>query len=374
MAGNNRVETERSPPRVRALASIFWQAATRPSVPAAAGMLLVLVLSFVVPAMTLSPAWLASVPTGYFLESEIDNHGLITWTALRIQQGEVQAKTAAADVALIGGSTILHALPTDEELQDLFERRVPGAGRIYNLCGGALKFPDYIALIDNLKEHVTGAIVLNVSMRHLMLTADEWENRRESPFIGLSSDFLDAESRRLGIEPAARSGNYFIDHHKFLATRLLPAFEHFFRGPIEPTRYINLGPQQSALRLFEWRQERFADLREKIYVEEHGRNLEVLARMIATIREGRPTQVVLLESPLNPRYERKLDLTHYLETMREFAAEHGVAYWDLSEDARLKPRDFEDYGHVYSEAARGRFAGRLMERLAVLLPGRVRSP
>ena len=53
--------------------------------------------------------------------------------------------------------------------------------------------------------------------------------------------------------------------------------------------------------------------------------------------------------------------------MREFARQHDVQYWDLSQRANLTDADFDDLNHLGTDQACTRYTGVLTQHLGALL-------
>ena len=100
------------------------------------------------------------------------------------------------------------------------------------------------------------------------------------------------------------------------------------------------------------------------------RNLGVLERMIERARKRGRVRFVLLEAPRNPRATPDLQpehFAHHQSILREFAAEHDVAYWSLDEEAEFSAEEFGDFCHITDDHARDRFTELLADRLAAML-------
>ena len=223
--------------------------------------------------------------------------------------------------------------------------------------------------MEYLEDRIGGAYVLNVGIRHFMVTPEYWERIHRNPRIGLPSRSLDDELAQRGLAPARPTGDYFLDQYKFLSSRLLPSVEHLLLGPPTPKRYLDLAhatdeEMDKKLDAYLALQNTFA----RIYHEYHEENFAVLERIIAGIRSASPgARIVLLEGVWDVRFLAKVKQERYQVAIVEFAERLGVEHWDLSTEVNLDRSAFYSLAHIGDPAARVEFARVMTRRLAELL-------
>jgi hypothetical protein len=309
----------------------------------------------------LTPRWLAHWPAGTFVKGPTDLTGFATFDALRVSESPQRL----SGVALIGDSSLLHALPPDDELRQLMAERL-GAGRgIHYMGAPGLSLLESGALAETVAGNLDGLIVITISPNMLARASRDMRRMAASPRLGLESDLVRRELRARRLSPGPHTGLYLVDHHKFLAERLLPGLFHLLSGPVAGPKRI---PPKDEVRAA---QNAHLELERLVEVEDaegaRGRDgVPQLRRILSSVHAAGDARILLLEhthrpegrsAPLRPNRESCAPLLSEL-------LERGEAlYADLDEAAALQPRDFLDPVHIRSLDARRRYA----EALAALL-------
>ncbi len=178
----------------------------------------------------------------------------------------------------------------------------------------------------------------------------------------LALDPLEHGAKRVSLsgKTLSQTGIYFVDHLQFFSARrdfLLhpwvvwapyPRGGYHLRAPPAP------GAEEKQLVL---RRERPHPLL--------GRSRDVLGKLVDETK-AKGAIVVLVEAPLNPRYqELKGAMRGEDDTaIRAFANEHGVEYWNFNPELHFARRDFEDAVHLGVPAKRLKYQQTYCEHVA----------
>lgn len=343
--------------------------ATQPSFPALVGTLVVAIAAMLMCVTLITPDLLANKGYGYIIESPEDEYAYLTSEVLRIQR----SKHPELAVALIGSSFTREAITHAEHLEGLLYDRLQRPVTVYNLSVAGLRIWDMVCVADCIQEDFRGIIVIPVSSLLLSSDMDTVVQYARFPRLALDSEFLDSEVQRLGVKPSFRTGNYFLDHHRFFLAR--------------PTAIFNLvlGPSQPKLHMAEdWRrptkEEWAGGLRRQkkfwmSYKDCRDINLAIYKRLIDHLKNEKGVEVALLEGARIQEFdaaivedpETREIYYQYHEDVSRFAEENGVPYWELSQVAGLKPADFVDRSHIRDPDARRRFTEKLGDSLSAMM-------
>ena len=107
------------------------------------------------------------------------------------------------------------------------------------------------------------------------------------------------------------------------------------------------------------------------YMRAHKMNLGVIRRIAERLRRRTDAFVILMVSPINPRWYElaagKAFYEQYLAEVRRFADDNGLNFLNLTAEADLSGSDFVDYeGHLGNRDAQLRCTRSLARRISQL--------
>lgn len=307
---------------------------------------------------------LVSDARGYLASGDEDTH---LWVSSRLYALRREPQDSPL-VAVIGSSGIVEALTEEAELQQLLCEEVGGPVRAADLSCFDQSILDTPLLMDRLPERFDGVVVVGVSPR---LIGRGWAFER--PFgerLAVRSPAVEELARGLGLVVEQETGNFFWDNRRFFLPRIPSMMANALRGP---QRWRRHSYRESGVRMSEevlqtqCHRVRYAM---KGYAKNRAQALELLGAVARDLKQRGHVHVVLLETPVRPSvipvvYGDEVYREHQ-QSMQRFAAENGLEYWDLSQEAGLGDADFYDYTHLCVEDAQRRFTSALARRAARL--------
>jgi len=350
----------------------FIQAATQPSLPALLGTLGVALTITILLVTLLTPDLLATKGYGYFLDSPTDNYAYLTSETLRISK---TAPLKNYNVILMGASNIQEAVYADY-LEQLLRQQTQQPINVYKLTAGGLFLWEEICILDRVREHFQGLVVLQIAPSRLALDRAHLKKGGISKHsrLALYCPLFDQEMRFAGIEPPQWIGNYFIDHYEFYIVRLPSLLRNLMMGAVQwsPQNAEKWRPptqkqwNRAMSYLTEWQQE---------YHKYRAANFEVYRRLIQHLRE-RDIEIAFLEIVRNPAAEaiiyKKPEVinifSEYQNDLKKFAQDMQVPYWDLTAAADLDAKDFIDHVHLKKPKARRRYTALLAQQISKIVP------
>ncbi len=342
----------------------FAIGATCPSLPALLGAILVAVGLFVLCVLRVTPDTMAT-PVGQLMTRKTaDAFGQLTVRTLCLRQSPPQGMS----VVLIGDSMVYQAIPQAQALEQALRAHLHAQVPVHILAAGSLTQWEALPLTDVIGDRIHGVIVLEISPFNIAMDRADRHDRIARPRLALDSPSFLAEAMLAGEEPPRHTGNYFLDHYAFFATRVDSVLT-------VPAWYSQQTPALRNWTPSQWNraESRIASW-VKPYAHEAPRNMDVYARMINRLRQRPGIAVALLEGAENPRNEtiagQLIDTqayARYRQDIGQFAERIGVPYWDIAAMAQLTPDNFADYAHIANSLARRRYIGVLAEYLARLI-------
>ncbi len=360
------------PPRLAPPAPTAWSAfkagLLEPSLPALVGLVAVL-LTWLVGASAVIDREFAKGPgNGYLTNGSTDTYGNLFNDALDLERRLVEEP--GPRVLLIGASSMREGLGELERLTAPLTALTGTPVRAELLTAGALSIWEMAALLDPLREDLSGIVVLEVSPRRLSTSPGKLEELLHAQRFPFDSPWVNARAGELGIDPPARTGVFFLDHMGFFATRPKILMQ-VGRPPVEPLRYLTSRwrPPEGA----EWeRVDASAASWLATWADHADFNLECYRALIEELERDGSVAAVLVEAPSNPAVDARIyageaeaaALADYRRRVEGFAAEVGVPYWRPSHDLELPAEAFHDHTHLREGYAREQLTGELARRLA----------
>ncbi len=349
----------------------FWEGATRPSAPAAVGILLVagtLILSAV---LLVTPRTLARVDIGYLMADDYDSRAALTGRVMRLRYEGIPEGA----VLLLGTSALHHALGESEEFGPVVEGEVGRPVAVRPLYADALNI--YLAsnVLGAIGEPMDGVVVLSLSAMSFTRSDTLAERLSEDPEVPFVSDPFREEVELAGFEAPVGGGVYFLDHVRFFTARLR-AVMNVVRGPRELAARYHVAPVLPDPSRWRRVMDVMTGLLEQ-YDDHADEVFGVLERVIRMAREKGDVAFVVLEPPINPRAVEEMNaggvLDRHAARMERFAAEQGIEYWRAREDVELAEEDFADWTHLVRSPSRDRYMAYVAERVARLVERRARE-
>jgi hypothetical protein len=312
----------------------------------------------------------AAAAAGYLSTSANDEYAFLTADALRI----AELSPDRLSVTIVGDSSLREAISDPADLARQISSRVGQRVDVHLLTTGGLSLIEQVALTDCVRNHVRGAVILEVAPYNFSVSfpaLEPWIFKR----IGFQSKALRDEMRRSGHRPSIQFGNYFLDNVDFFAAHFVARCEQLKRlgaTELQPTQHLFNGDSswsdddfdRNHSRVFGWTAN---------YKAAKEADFAICGRMIERLQQPGTLKVGLLPNVQNPLtfnhatpHDRHKYNEHALD-IAELAAERNVVLLDVNRAARLEPGDFLDYTHIGKPTARRRYTTALAEEAARLL-------
>jgi hypothetical protein len=259
-----------------------------------------------------------------------------------------RAPRPSSVLVVLGGSTTRASL-LEEDLGRVVEEST-GTGVVLKLCTSRQSLWDSIVLAEQLPAGLRGYAIVGVGPSLFSMGDDTLTSLGEQPRLGVRSEAFDRAQEARGAKVGPRTGIYAIDNAPFLLARRarLAAAAIGMRA----TPYVDsvYQAERSAVGARGWktRAERVAE-RYPSVEQNWAANAALLERLIDLLqRVG--LKVVLVETPVNPRFTRERDAdgvgVAHIRRMRAFADRRRLPYVVLNDAARLEESDFFDWAHI----------------------------
>ncbi len=342
----------------------FWHGASRPSLVAAVGAILLGLGQIAVAAAILTTERVARFPLGFLMEDAFDYYGYVTQQALKMSS----ANGAPPTVVLFGTSASRCALAD----HDAFGRRLGEAvGRTVDfrlLATGSQTLWEASAVAEHLPADLSGVVLVEISPWRLGAGPERLRELIEQPRLGLDSRILRDAARAEGFEIPEPTGRYLIDHGPFLVSRRWTLLRNALFGPPKysevPRNTHHVVDEQRMLETVEVMEERMA-----AFTEGGAQAAPVLRELVAELRRRPGLRVALFQSVVHPRllgiYGDRYPA--YLEFSAALANELDLPLWQPGTEARLETKDFRDWIHIYTRDAQDRYADALANELVPIL-------
>ncbi len=347
----------------------FYKGATRPSLPALLGIVLVMGTLLLLCLAALTPDFVGAHAPGYFMVSEKDDYAYISAETLAIRR----SKPSGPSVVIVGASGVREACSDVGHIEDRLAETLGHPVNVFLLAAPNLTTWEQTWIAETLLGSFHGILVMDLSPRKMTHGTEFLAGLAKSPRLALPIKGLADELLLAGLEPSRNSGNFFLDNYRFFLAR--------------PSATLNIarGPFKAKLhRSGDWRvfnEKQWAAAIERLaaynrpYRQNSEANLEVIGRMLGRLKTNPDVQAVLIETAQNQRLrdaasevpELRGWLEQYAADIGVLVREQGVPYWRLDEEAGLTPEDFVDTSHLQSAQAMRRYAEVLADRLAPLL-------
>ncbi len=336
---------------MRGYAREIVRGATRPSLPALLGALVVALGWAVFAAVAVTPR-LVAAHAGPVLSIGFDR-ARATDIALRLRF----STDRHPGLVLLGASDMREAVVDATELGRRVGAHLGEPVAVHDLTVDGIHLLEIAELAACLPDGFRGVLVIGISPTQLGLPARVMVDRldQEMKLSGLACDagVLAEEYRHAGLPAPPSTGIYVLDHFPFFASRrhdlIRAGLGH---RPVERHRWLDREPLSLEEMLG-----RSGSARATLagYAEHRPENLRMLTRILERARRRGRVEIVLVETPRNPEldgvlYPRAL-LADHRERLLRFAREHALTYCDLGAEAGLRPPDFTDEHHLRSLAA-----------------------
>ena len=338
-----------------------WVGAVTPSFAGLVGMCLVAAGLLGVCVWWATPERLTRLDHRYFMTVHLDDYTVVSFAAMR---AAVEGPKPFA-VALFGDSSFNAAMPDTETMEQALTDALGQPAPVHSLAAKGMNFIEAAGVMDYIGEGFNGIVVIQMDMFHLSQTPHQQAILLDAPRLAIDTPVYDEELSRVAGRRPWRTGVYLLDHWKFYAYRLN---EHAVKN-------ILLGPTPLPLgrRPMSAEQWRTADHNVRAFAKEHlsqrDRNASIINRMVQRLRDRGRVEIVILETPTNPRRRRLISdelFEDHQRHLKDWIASQGLHYWDLQDEAALEAEDFYDYVHVSSPQGQRRFSEALAGRVSEL--------
>ncbi|MHC4470130.1 MAG: hypothetical protein ACYTDY_00175 [Planctomycetota bacterium] len=348
----------------------FLRGATRPSLAALVITLLVSGVSFTLIALLL-PRLVAGPGHRYLRRYDYDTHVHVTNRGLAMQRHETPG------VVMLGASLTIRCITSEDRLAELIEANGLAKPLVYNLCTDGQSTGEMAAILDCLRPGFDGVVIIGAS-RGLFaygVTGDgdpqhDLTDRLNSPTLGFSSDAYDDEARIAGVAQPRRTGIYAFDNMRFLLARRYEIVRNLVKGAPKYGDPLH-APWMRIVNRPEYWEEEIAALPKM--AEHYGlffeANSSVIGRLVANLRKRGDPSFILMEPPVNPGWseipEGARFFRRYHEDLRRLAAQHGMSFLPITEEASIVRTDFVDYdGHIGNPEVRERCTKAIASRVS----------
>ncbi len=349
----------------RQVVEAFWHGATRPSLGAVI-LAVVINVAGVIAMVGFLKTWMMHGGDGYLALHPFDREMFVTSEAMTMAK---MGGTQEPIVAILGGSSILALIDARSLEQQLHTRAQPPAV-VYKFTTPRQSIWEMVALVDLIPKTARGIVVVEAGLSPYAYDHEYLAELVSNPHLGVRSDAFDDEVEAAGLTPARRFGNYFLDNYAFFVSRASTWLTRIHRVPMEMEPMPFLGPDTSPY-VQRWGGGPYSE-RIVQYASCVEDNVAVLERIVERLK-GTQLKLVLLDSPINPRFVA--DFNHepmwreHRQRMHRFADDHGLLFWDVVNEAQITEGDYFDYAHLTSPEAVSRATGLLADHLMPLLAG-----
>jgi hypothetical protein len=306
----------------------------------------------------------------YLATRDLDLDVYTTVDAMRMSQRQSDDPL----VVVLGASATIDSVDgelLERSLHEITQRNQT----VYKLTTGGQDLWDSMMLAGAIPKGSRGIVAIATPPGRFVDGRKTLESLAISPRIGVPSPWLDEELGHYGIETPYRTGIYLIDQDKFLCARVPFLLRNLVTGPIPRSEMPTIGKEPMSDEKWE---ERTPPLVKglNLWPTNVEDNLQVLARLIAHLRETTEVNVLLIEPPVNPRLLREPgmdELFHrHRQRLQAFSASHDLPYVDISEEIGVIEDDFRDWFHLRNEETAAEYTVRLAGHMAALDAGEKR--
>lgn len=269
-----------------------------------------------------------------------------------------QHRTPVPEVLVVLGGSTARASLLEEDLRGLNDATARRA--VLKLCTSRQSLWETLALAEQLDGPLRGHAIVGVGPSLFAMGDEMLTSWARQPRLGVRSDSLDRAQASRGLPLRSRTGVYALDNAPFLLARRRRLVEALFGIPGPPfvDSVYQRAPAQVSDREWNERARRVAARYPE--VERHWEaNARVLERVIDEL-EGAGLRVILVETPVNPRFAARPDAqgvtSRHRARLSALARGRRVSYVVLNEAARLGETDFVDWAHIRTRDAARRCA------------------
>lgn len=247
---------------------------------------------------------------------------------------------------------------------------------IIDLTASGETIVEAVGLADAIPDDFRGIVIFGVNCIRMSRTPER--ANFTNPRFGNYSATLKDEAVRLGLPIEPDTGFYAVDQRAFLLRLwgdLREKPKWLLRVGRKPKRHLYRNKQRSEAELVKGMGPASAKVLTRAATA-YRTNFDIIGRMIKRL-EKNGVKVVLLESPINPRFVAEAlgtdQYRDYLALMRSFANSSGATFLDLNAEAELQPSDFYDHGHLRAAAATDRFTRLLIGHVRPMILEQIRD-
>lgn len=339
----------------------FVEGATRPSLAACAGTLVLVLVQLVLFCTVFSESFVAGLRPSALMLHEHDWRALVTVKSLALKHRD----STQSVVVCTGDSTIMAALEDPDRIGvDLASEAGPVPFEF--LATGAQSLWETVIVLDQLPNDFHGVVVISVNPLRLTDSMAMLERSLDVPRLALSSDAFDREVKLAGLTPLPRYGVYLLDQSHWFALRASLVIKSLVVA-VEPNvhSFMNELPV--------WDEDTWNDnilaVQQLQQLDRMPKRFELLERTVRRMQLRDKVRVALLNVPLNPRIVAKVakSIDQYDLRMAELVKRTGVTYWQLADEVSLSADDYFDPGHLSNVEARRQCQHILTRRIKRLL-------
>lgn len=337
----------------------FWRGATSPALPALLVALSIIVAASAAICVFMTQEVIARSGYRYFMAGDLDTHTSVTHKVLSFQPSDSPV------VVILGTSVTIRCVLREDRLAALIEAQSGKTPLVYNMATDAQTSWEMAALADHFYPARKGVLVVPVNPALLSYEIDSGDPSSlariiETPRLGFVSSALDEEARIAGVKVPFRTGIYSLDNMHYLLARRFVVISNLINGGRDYGDPLTAPWMKRVNNSTFWQKEieNFSGLIKR-YEHNHLNNLAVLSRFISHFKTSGKFSVILMESPINPRWHDTLlgakFFPRFRKDLQKFAAQHGLPFVPISDKARLQATDFVDYeGHIGTASGRER--------------------
>ena len=352
--------------------SAFIEGLTRPSVTSAGVLIGTVATAFLAYIVVFGPWFTGSEFYRYQMTGQLDRSVYVTHKVLARENSPGPA------IVVFGTSLVVNCVESEERLSGLVSASLGQQMPAHDFSSDLQNSWEIAAITERMPPGDGGVLVLGLSPGILSHGAESDGQGSlkyiiANPKLCFTSEILDAEARREGIKVPTRTGIHAIDNAQFILARRKTFLMNLISGGWTYGEPLDAPWHETVNTPEYWAGEmsRVPDLEAN-----YGRNAEVnfavLRRTVARLREAGDVNVIVLESPFNPRWWSEEAgsrfYSRYRADLETFAESLDGSLLRATDAARLTKDDFVDYeGHIGNAAARARCTDALGQEVVRVL-------
>jgi len=328
----------------------FWQGMMAPSATTLVICLAVFAATIPLTLWLFSPVGMASRAGDYIPRSGLDAEAYATVNAIRLAHD----RTGAPQLVVFGSSTVAQAIGSEARLGEAIAAQTHEAWDV-RLLTTPLQSPwDQLTMLETVLAGRTAdapplVVAIGVSPLRMNWNAERLVKHETTPRLGLRSEWVDAEMRRLSAPVRPRHGSYWLDNSRFV---LLNGTEALARLAVQrpATRKIDCYsasdrplPIAKRPRGFMLREYRKNVANAPMFFALH-------QQLVDRISASPNVRLVFIEEALSRDIVHQggieQDYAARNRMIADFAARTGTEYWPIIAEAGLRDDEYYDDLHI----------------------------